>query len=239
MIRYEDAELEEFVISGEADIAVPLEIYRRSDGECVFTVYRAVESAIGKALDRYSADPFSAESIKEFSKLLTPIVNDWGFKLDGKALGVTLEYSRCCSDAALLSDILSGCRVIASSDELDGVPSRLLHRPTPDAEDENDVAAVMIADGQIVAEASVNDYSDEENALEINVECAAGYRGRGYGASCVAALTAALTARGIKVNYKCRRENLPSRRIAEKLNFNMEGERISFVCYRFAERQTD
>ncbi len=239
MLCFEEAELEEFVLSGESDVAVPIEIYRSSGGECRFTVYRAVESVARELILRFAAEPFSEISVSEFSKKLTPIVNDWGFKLDGRALGVTVEYSRSSADDILRSYITGRCRVIHSRDELDGIRSVLLHKPDPDPEDEFDIAAVVIEDGCVVAEASVNDYSDEEDALEINVECAPRYRGLGYGSECAAALTAALIEKNIKVNYKCRAENMSSRRIAEKLGFTKEGERLSFVCYRFAERQTD
>jgi rod shape-determining protein MreC len=77
-----------------------------------------------------------------------------------------------------------------------------------------------VTDGKIVSAACTNSpvFDDTEgDDIEIGVETAPGYEGRGCGRSNVAALSAALRARGCTALYECASKNIASMKLVQAL----------------------
>ena len=69
-------------------------------------------------------------------------------------------------------------------------------------------------------------------AVELTLETAREYRGRGYGGAALAAITADLVGRGVAVLYRTRRNNTPSARAALSCGFRAAG-----LYYRYLGRR--
>lgn len=95
------------------------------------------------------------------------------------------------------------------------------------------LAFATVLDGTIVSIASENPYREDENVVNIGVETAEEYRGKGYGASNVAALTYYLLDTGMTVEYTVDNENEVSMRLAERIGFKLD----RFVLNIFAHKQ--
>lgn len=74
--------------------------------------------------------------------------------------------------------------------------------------------------------------SPAKEAVEVTLETAPAYRGRGYGKAALAALTADLAARGLSVIYRTRENNTPSARAATGVGFRAAG-----LSYRYLGRR--
>ena len=98
--------------------------------------------------------------------------------------------------------------------------------------DKSIVAFVTVVDSQVVAIATVNETLEETNCLEVTVETAVKYRGKGYALSNVAALTAYLIEKGATVAYCCRNNNTKSTKIARHVGFERVGRFYAVSAYR-------
>ncbi len=98
-----------------------------------------------------------------------------------------------------------------------------------------DRMAVIRDGGKIVCFAGLNDICEEDDYIELTVECAEEYRGRGYGTSCAAALGEYLILLGEKVKYICDDSNLASKAVAEGAGFKLYDKRMPFVCYKASD----
>lgn len=77
-----------------------------------------------------------------------------------------------------------------------------------------------VIDGRIVSVATENPHGEEDTDIDIGVDTAEGYRGRGYAASNVASLVYYLLDTGVTVTYTAEDGNLPSMALAEKVGFD-------------------
>ncbi len=228
MIRLEDRELEEYVISEESHIALPFELHKKSDGSIDIVCYSFTESVAREFESRFSENPFSEEAKNFLSEKLVPIMNEFGYDCTGASDRVHIEY-RCKN--VCKSRILENCEIISTLDgeKWDSLP---LYEFALDGEDENDRMAVIRHKGKIVCFAGLNDISEDNGCAELTVECEENYRGRGYAASCVALLADYLMSHGVEVNYICTEDNVASMKTAEAVGFEIYDKCLPFVCYR-------
>ena len=76
-----------------------------------------------------------------------------------------------------------------------------------------------VLDGKIVSVATENPHEDDVTSIDIGVDTAEEYRGKGYAASNVASLVYYLLDTGVTVTYTAEDGNVPSIRLAEKVGF--------------------
>jgi len=89
-----------------------------------------------------------------------------------------------------------------------------------------------VADGRILSAASENPHAEGDTVVDVGVETAEGYEGKGYAASNVAALAYYLLDPGVTVTYIAEDDNLPSRRVAEKVGFIPHTRELRVVAYK-------
>lgn len=92
-----------------------------------------------------------------------------------------------------------------------------------------------VTDGKILSAASENPHAEEDTVIDIGVETAEGHEGNGYAASNVAALAYYLLDPGVTVTYIAEDDNLPSRRVAEKIGFTPSTRELRVVAWRGEE----
>ncbi|MBE6707724.1 MAG: GNAT family N-acetyltransferase [Ruminococcaceae bacterium] len=230
MLVHEDKILEDAAMGGELCIAVPVSVYiPLPNGEWEITAYENVWEICMEHEAKYGEDILSDSSVKELFSKISPVADKMGYTADEKESRVIREYrvSSLNEDILNYSDM---AQIVRDESEIRGLECPLLHPPCPDPEDECDVCAVVVRDGVIVSCAGVNDISDDD-AVEIFVETAKAYRGKGYGKAAVATLVRHLTNSGYAVAYNCADTNKSSSAIAEKLNMTLAGKRLSIVCF--------
>lgn len=231
MIRWEDAELEEFSLK-EGDIAVPMDVYLPV-GAAVpeITAYRAFSTTAEDYLRLYGDAPFSENAVGFLHARLAPGMARCGFSPARDALTMIREYGMKCGEGCDTALVLPQTRLIRRSADAAGLVNCTTHSLFEEDGGE-ELCAVHVIDGKIAAYAAVNDTYFEDGAAEISVECAPAYRCRGFAASCAARLTSALLGEDTPVRYHCRVGNAASCRVAEKVGFTLLGVRCSYVCYR-------
>ena len=89
-----------------------------------------------------------------------------------------------------------------------------------------------VEDGKILSAASENPHEGGDTVIDVGVETAEGHEGKGYAASNVAALAYYLLDPGVTVTYIVEDDNLPSRRVAEKVGFLPHTRELRVVAYR-------
>ncbi len=232
MICTGDAEFVSFTFA-EGDIAVPISVSRKvGETECSITVYEPFYGIAESFVKSFGSDPFTDEAVAFLKDNLTAPMLCRGFKvtrdIDNRIRTFLIREARQVN----LSVITDNTRVVSGADDLSAFVNATTHELEMDEDDPDDISAVIFADGKLVAYATLNDVFDDEEYAEISVECAVGYRGRGYATSCAAALAKELCTRGYTVSYKCRHTNAASARVAEKAGFTETSMEYNFVCYR-------
>ncbi len=235
MIRLEDKELEDYVLGDECHIALPFELHRKSDGINEIITYSFTKKIVENFEKEFGDNPFSDGAKLFLKEELGPVMEKLGYDCDGALDVVHYEY-RCSS--ADKSKILPNCEIIDTleGEDYDGVP---LDEFSLDTSDEADRMAVIRENGKIVCFAGLNDIAEDDGCTEITVECAENHRKKGYGASCVAALTDYLLTLGADVKYVCTADNIPSIKTAEAAGFVLYDKCLPFVCYRDIEDEDD
>lgn len=229
MLICEDPTLESAAMRGELCIAVPVSVYQPTEGECEITAYGNVWDMCAEFEKMHREDIFSANAVEELIAMVTPVADSMGYEADPRESRVIREY-RVSHAAPCLCEYADKAEIIGDPAELAEYECPLLHEPDPDPDDDEEVCAVVIRDGKIVALAGINDIADDD-AVEIFVETAKEYRQKGYGTAVVAALVRHLTKIGYSVAYNCADTNTASSAIAEKLGMVLKGKRLSVVCY--------
>lgn len=89
-----------------------------------------------------------------------------------------------------------------------------------------------VEDGKILSAASENPHAEDDTVIDVGVETAEGHEGKGYAASNVAALAYYLLDPGVTVTYIVEDDNLPSRRVAEKVGFTPSTRELRVVAWK-------
>ncbi len=235
MIQREDWELEKSSMQSGC-IAVPFVCSVFPDGRVECLVYSFAHKAAEELETRFAADPLSPEARAFLHETLDPVMIDAGFDTHWATEHTHLEYR---PHGIRREAILPGCEILDSLDgeEADGVDLddfELEPAYPPDR-----MAVMRNGDGAIVCYAGINDMDDEDGCAEITVECAEDYRQRGYGTSCVALLAEYLLEIGEDIKYVCRSDHKISAKTAEAAGFKLYREKLSFVCYRREEDESE
>ncbi len=228
MVRAEDKQFEDEIIASGHHIAVPFELSVTKDGIEILA-YSFCMNTAREFEEKFSADPTSVEARAFLYAKLLPIMDELDYESDGDACRIHLEYR--CSDPNT-AKILPECEIIDTLDGAEYDESLPLDEFELDPADPIDRMAVIKDCDKIVCFAGLNDISADDGYAELTVECAEDYRGRGYGASCVAMLTDYLISIGEQVEYICSDSNEASKRTAEAAGYELYKTVMPFVCYK-------
>ena len=227
MLIYEDSAIESAALSGEAHIAIPVEIYQNAAGEIQLTAYTSCKEIANTFLSIYGTDPFHKDSLSWLANRIDTFMEHYGFRYDPEASGIILEYT---AEGNVLQSAKVKTISIRKLDEW--IQYKNKTDVDPDfASGEKGVASAVVENENIVSCACTNDAFYADGAVEIHVETAPEYQNRGFGCSCVTSLISYLTNQGYKVWYKCYETNFASAAIAQKCGLQLTGRRVSFVCY--------
>lgn len=232
MIFTEDADFVRFTFA-EGDIAVPISVTKKvGDSECTITVYEPFYEVAATFEKRFSDAPFSDEAIAYLKDNLTAPMLQKGFRTTRDIDSRIRTFLLCRAEDIPTETIRPETRIVSGKDDLSTFTNATTHEIEMDEDDPDDISAIIVENGRLVAYATLNDVFDDEEFLEISVECAVGYRERGYATSCAALLSTELCKRGYNVSYKCRHANAASARVAQKAGFAETSMEYNFVCYR-------
>ena len=215
MIVLEDKEFEKAVFEQASPIAVPVQLTIGQDGALKTLTFSYTRDIAEEFEARYASDPLGEEALTWLAETLKARMLPHGYdEIDVESYPL-YDYRR----ADLNEDaVLPACELISTLEGEEWDDDLALDEFILDPANPIDRMAVMRdADGKIVCYAGLNDISEDEGLLEINVECAEEYRRRGYGTSCVVKLTDYLESLdGAVVQYITSHLNIPSIRLAEK-----------------------
>lgn len=228
MLIHEDPSLEEAAISGAFCVIVPASVFVPETGECVITAYKSIWETCQDFETRFAGDPLSDDARKFLLAAVKDAAESIGYTPSPRDSQITCEYSLYAPNDSLRRYAAEAI-LVTDPAQIEGIGSRLLHTPDPSCIKNDEPVAVVVSDGEIIAVSATNDFSDSD-AIEVYVETAKDYRGRGLGRAAVAALSLELLRRGDRVAYKCAEKNVASNKIAERLGFTREGRRLSIVC---------
>ena len=219
MIVHEDPEFERAVFAQGSPIAVPVQLTVPADGEVKILAVSAAEEISRRFEERFSSDPLSEEAIDFLCRELAPVFDPFGYdEIDGEDYPL-LDFR---PDPSLRPAGLPECETIGTLEGETWDESLPLEEFRLDPDDPLDRMTVIRGeDGRIVCFAGLNDISEDEGLFELNTECAPGYRGRGYGPACTAALADYLLSKGAGVQYLTSCRNGPSVWCAEKAGFRL------------------
>lgn len=230
VIKFEDKELEKFVLSGQSCIAVPVEIYVSANGETEFTVYSICRDTAEEFERKFCGSELSPVALAWLEGELYSFAENTGYRRFHSDNEKMLEYE--ISDICHLNkNTKSGkCQMISDNSEL----AALCKNTGCDIEINggDDVIFAVVENGVILSYAGVNDIDHDGISLEISVETMPDEIRKGYGSACVVALSEYLIERGYKVLYKCSSNNIASAALAEKCGFSFSGTRFSYTYER-------
>ncbi len=228
MIRLENKDLEESVLSGDSCIAVPLEVFQGTDGKIEITTYSFCKELAGEFLSKFGTDIFSPDSLIWVNEKFGAIMDKLGYEHYSHEGELMLEYILTSSDK-----LYGGCEQVTRMIDDNSVLSELCRNTGCDIElndDGEDVIFIVEKDGKILSYAGMNDVVYSDRSVEISVETDEEHRRRGLGSACVTALSKHILDNGRNVRYKCSAFNRPSYLLAEKCGFKLEGKRYSYIC---------
>lgn len=228
MVTRAEKAFERFSLSKYGMTALPIAVRESTDGRLTYTAYRGLLRRL-RAFERSGTDPFSADGIKHLYELAEPLMRRHGY--------TAREGEEIILDYAAYAPLPKGeCEtvIIKNSTQLaEYEPDTTSWRLELDADDPADVICAVIKDGHLVAFAGVNDLASDDSC-ELNVECAAPYRRRGYAVACVRGLCNYLfeTLHVECVTYKCRLGNRASVKTAESAGFAPVGRSFTLIYDR-------
>lgn len=229
-LYFEDADLEEFVLSGESDIAIPIQVTQSADGEVSVTAYLKYKLEAEQFCRVFAADPFSDGAKEYLESVFSPLMKKLGYRFEREYDQTVLSYEAECGK---LQDVPCDAKIIfiGTNEELSSLYLGTTRDFEIDDDDPADVAFAAVQGNVALSVATVNDYS-EDGSVEINVETAKNERDKGYGAAVTSALCRHLLSLGERVSYRCRASNGASRRVAEKCGLTYKGKTFYYLCYK-------
>ncbi len=190
-------------------------------------VYSGVKKISKKMLKKYGENIFSDEALAELNIYLESYANTHGYEGE-RHERLRWYYSFSMRDGSKLPSE----EEIPSSEQIkaDIFENLTTLDIAENLEKELPIFASVI-DGKIVSVATVNEHSEGQRMLEINVETAPEYRKKGYARTNTASLARYLLSSGYSVAYCCSRYNEGSRKIAESLGFDLVGRFYAYNAY--------
>ena len=216
MIVYESAD--ELFEKG-APMIVPMLIWQEN-GSLRIEAYDGVRRVAEEFERLFSRHPFSRAALDWLYEHLTSYCTDHGYSPE--AYGKYRWYREFIFTEKCTSEVQPSTFKWEGEPGLSGLLLDL---------DPQWLTYVTVDDGVIVSAARVNEYDPDVSSPEITVETAVEYRGKGYGASNVLALSRALAENGERARYVCSRYNRGSAKLAEKAGFSEIGRFYAFTAY--------
>ncbi|MBR4933440.1 MAG: GNAT family N-acetyltransferase [Clostridia bacterium] len=235
MIHYTlcDPDFEEYSLSEDGMMALPLTIREDSDGAVTAESYSLTASAIKDVCDGFEESLFTREAHDAVMKVLNSEMEKHGYCSVPETGDVLLEFIHDASTIATAPDSAIPYVILNTNEEISAYRTHTSSWCLEvDDDDPADAVCAVIAGGSIVAFACINDVS--EYGYEATVECAPSHRGRGYGSACAYGI-----ARHVlemcpdeTVSYVCRERNVASHKTALRAGYVMSGRRRDYVFYR-------
>ncbi|MBQ4065386.1 MAG: GNAT family N-acetyltransferase [Clostridia bacterium] len=220
MIVYED----EAPLTEGFDMLFPVGVTLTAEGIRTVTAFQECRDA-AEYLDGLPAEDLFAPATQEaLLAMLAERLATWGYEAETATTTVYHLTDRQQIDRRV---------ILPSSEPL--MPDHGYENLTdcePDPFGEGLLCFGTVADGRILSAASENPHAEGDTVIDIGVETAEGHEGKGYAASNVAALAYYLLDPGVTVTYIAEDDNLPSRRVAEKVGFIPHTRELRVVAYK-------
>lgn len=223
-IKLESKDFEEYVLNGETDIAVPIEITENAEGTEILT-YAICKNIAEEFSALFGGNPITAESMSWLNNHVSTVMEHFGFYSPDVPRQWLNRYI-----ASFPYDALRGHDDIAISihhrrDGYDLSEFDIINDDSP--------VAIKIVNGNIVSVAYVNDLFCGVGVVEIGVETLSDHRKMGYGTACVSALCAYLLESGVSsVIYHTYAGNIASNKTAVKAGLKRVSRIFSCTCYK-------
>lgn len=214
----EERDAEAMALDGEFDIAIPFS-FAVCDGEPEVKVFPTLRPEAEEFLRLFGGDAdrlFSPEAIAWAKAHFAPFLERNGYTVCEESNGYFLNYRIEDPDRGCIQDSTRRISSVGALENLTGYDFDAL-------ESFGHICFATVVDGRVVSAACTNipcececeADCDETFSVEIGVETAPGYRGKGYGRSNAAALAAFLTDCGYEVLYECEADNASSAAVIE------------------------
>lgn len=228
MVTRADKFFERFSLSRNGTMALPVSISENAEGSVTYEVYKKLVKKTAD-FEKSGTDPFSADGLTQLREIADAYMKKYKYTASGRT-EILFEYR---ADSPLPEGSVQTV-ILKSNGEISayGADTTLWNLEVDD-EDSCDVICAVIENGRIAAYACVDDIQDEDG-VEVTVECAPAYRCRGFASSCTARLINYLLGEGLTnaVHYKCRSTNTASRKCAEKAGLKYAGRSLTLVYER-------
>ncbi len=215
-----DEDGEQFVFENDWDTVIPVS-FETIGGESEITVFPSVARAVEDALRPHFDDLYSDEALSSLFAALLPYMETWGYADDR----FRDRWGYVLRGGAPTADFSHAGRL------------------TPEDESRNDTTYDIreslldgrwvygvLEKGRVVSLAVTHTpVTEETRRVEVGVETVPASRGKGYAKESLAALMAALSARGIEVEYRCQRYNHASRAVARSAGLSEVGKFYYYV----------
>lgn len=216
-----DSEGESFIRENLFDIAVPVHV-EQFNGDTKIFAYPFAKKLCEEYEERFADDLFSDDALDFLRDGCGNFCNELGYQEEKHPKN--WGYNFVC--ASNTSDEVIKCERIRR----DGKYKNLTTFNIAECLAYERVIYAVVKEGQIVSVAVTSEaVSSAEDIIEIGTETAVGYRQNGYSAAAVRALSEFLCAKGLKVLYKCHRENIASAAVARKAGFDEVGKFFYYV----------
>ncbi|MBQ7124968.1 MAG: hypothetical protein IJO00_01260 [Clostridia bacterium] len=212
-----------YTLVGRCELILPLGLTLSKKGERNITYFSEALCA-AEYLDKLPDDEiFTEKTIDTIKKMLTEKFSSFGYDLEVVLSTVFRLDNR---------DKINKSLILPSTEPL--LPEHGYENLTdcePDPLGEGLLCFGTVIDEKIVSAAAENPHDADDKVIDIGVETAPGYEGRGFAASNIASLAYYLLDPGMSVTYIAEENNLPSLRVAEKVGFSPSTRELRVVCY--------
>lgn len=237
MIKIENEEFERSIIEEHYHIAVPVQITAFADGRYELLVYSFCQK-LAEEYEAKFADPTTSEALHWLEEKLAPLMDELDYDPESLMRHSHREFRLTPSEIDRLTKPIHEAELLTVLTDSDRDTDEELELDAfeMDGTNPDDAMTVIRENGKIVCFAAVNDIIENDTTggfdwIELNVECGENYRRRGYGLSCVIALTRYYLERGKAVKYLCDDDNAPSITLAEKAGYKFHSHVIPMVYY--------
>lgn len=168
-----------------------------------------------KAFSKLSEDEFfSDENIDKLVDMVDNVLYPMGYEV---RYGRNYHYTIDRREAVNKALILDSSEVLLPDNEYENLTDL-----SPEELEFGFLCFATVLDGRIVSIATENPHHEEAKRIDIGVETASDFEGKGYGSSNVASLAYYLLDTGITVTYTVDDGNIPSIKLAEKVGFTKQ-----------------
>jgi hypothetical protein len=218
---------EKEILEANYPTIIPL-LVTETDGDIEIEAYAGIEEIATEFHGSFHNRYFTKEAIDWLDQRLLPYVESLGYLRECTGKYRWYRSFSCQNRSSLQVDCIRRDSVLLS----DGRYDSLLSFPYSEQLEKGLPSYVSFADGKLVSIATVNEHTDGQKMLELTVETAIGYRGRGLGLSNIVALADYLLENGYYVSYNCSRYNRASCKLAVKAGLEQVGRFYAYAAYK-------